>query len=403
MIRSSFARFAVLGALLVALLTGCREAETPTLAPAPTDTPRPVPSEMPTETPTEAPTATETSTPTATATLIPLASGPVDFPPNVNPLTGLFVSDVELLERNPVMVKISNFPRSLRPHFGLSWADIVIEHYIGTGATRFSAIYYGQTPPEAGPVRSARMIDAQLGNAYNSIFAFASADATVFNRVITALDNRAISEGPGTCPALCRTGTGDVNSVRAYPDLLTVFALEERDVPAVRPNLNGMRFDQVAPEASSLAGNKVTVQYSTSTISEWQFDAASEMYMRFIEEVDINGNVSIAPLTDRLTELQLTAANVIVLFVETIELKPTLHDFNLLNNLSGRRALLFRDGQVYDLIWRAQGPMNPVQFFTLEGEIMPLRPGNTWIHVVGLSSNVEETAAGEYEVLNFIP
>ncbi len=127
------------------------------------------------------------------------------------------------------------------------------------------------------------------------------------------------------------------------------------------------------------------------------------MYMRFIEEVDINGNVSIAPLTDRLTELQLTAANVIVLFVETIELKPTLHDFNLLNNLSGRRALLFRDGQVYDLIWRAQGPMNPVQFFTLEGEIMPLRPGNTWIHLVGLSSNVEETAAGEYEVLNFIP
>ncbi len=395
--------FLLAGVILAAALfsVGCRT-ETPTEAPLePTNTAVP-PTEVPTEEPTATPTELPEESPTPTVTPTPLVSGPTDFPENVNPLTGMVVDDVSLLERNPVMVKVSNFPRGLRPHTGLTWADIVFEYFIGAGATRYSAIFYGQNAPEVGPVRSARLIDAQLGNLYNTVFAFASADARVYNRVLNALGDRAITESPSTCPAICRTGNGDVNSVFAVPEEVTKYADETVGITPVRPLLDGTYFNATAPEGGE-AGSKVTVKYSLSTISEWQFDAESNLYLRFIEEVDANGVVTIIPLVDALTDEQLTAANVIVLFVETIEITPTLHDFNLANNLAGQRALLFRDGQVYELLWKSQDPQLPVQFFDLNGELVPLKPGNTWFHVVGISSSQEETAPGEWEVFNFLP
>ena len=356
-----------------------------------------------TNTATLAPTETPTATPLPTQTPIPelIASGPINFPENVNPLTGLFVSDPELLERNPVMVKVSNFPRSLRPHTGLSFADIVFEHYTGAGATRFSAIYYGQNPEAAGPLRSARLVDAQLGQIYNTIFAFASADAFVFDRVLTRLGDRAISESPSTCPAICRIGSGDVNSVRAYTEELTIFAEEKRGIVPTRPNLDGMQFDPVAPEGGG-SGQSVIIRYATATISEWRYDSASSSYLRWIEgnSADI-GTTDTIPLVDRLTSEQLAYANVIVLLANTIELKPTLHDFELQANTVGRRAILFRDGQAYDILWRAQGNQ-PIQFLTLDGDLIPLKPGQTWIHIVGSSSSVSDND-GDWEVFNFIP
>lgn len=387
----------------VALLAVACRRNTPTEVPTPSETPAPPTA---TDVPTQPPTATATAEPeesaTPTITPTPLISGPTDFPDGVNPLTGQMVEDPSLLERNPVMIKVSNFPRGLRPHTGLSFADLVFEYYIGAGATRFSAVFYGRNAPEVGPIRSARLIDAQLGNLYNTVFAFASADSRVYNRVLNALGDRAITEGPTTCPAICRSGDGDVNSVRAIPEELTVFANEQRGIVPARQNLDGTSFNPSAPEGGK-SGQTVSILYSVSTISEWRYDPATNLYNRFIEEVDAAGSLTMIPLVDALTEEQLTAANVVVLFVETIEITPTLHDFTLANNVTGQRGLLFRDGQVYDIIWKSQGPQQPLQFFDLEGNLIPLQPGNTWFHVVGLSSASSEVAPGEWEVFNYIP
>ena len=98
-----------------------------------------------------------------------------DFPADVNPLTGLKVADPSLLERRPVTVKVSNFPREGRPHAGLSSADIVFDYYTGTGGDRFLAIFYGQDAEKVGPIRSGRFIDVQLVPMYQGILAMVSA------------------------------------------------------------------------------------------------------------------------------------------------------------------------------------------------------------------------------------
>ena len=357
------------------------------------------PSATPTPTQTLTPTPTQTRTPTPT--IEPLAHGPFGFPPNVNPLTGLFVSNPDILNRHPVMVKVSNFPRGLRPHSGLSFADLVFEYYIGVGATRFTALFYGQNTEKAGPVRSARLIDSYLANAYQGVLAFASADPFVLQRIRNALGNRAITEGPITCPAMCRTGSGDVNSVFVNTALLSEYAVEDRQVPDEAPYLEGMAFDPVAPETGSQAGARLTVQYATSTISDWRYDETSGTYLRWIEEVDAAGNVSLIPLTDRLTDQQLAFANVVVLFVEHDELKPTLHDIRILDNTQGQRAILFRDGQAYDIRWKAVGNQ-PLQFYFPDGTPAPFKPGNTWFQVVGLGSIVNESG-GAWEVFFRLP
>ncbi|MEE9508160.1 MAG: DUF3048 domain-containing protein, partial [Anaerolineales bacterium] len=155
------------GMILVLLLTSCTQAvispdlSLSTSIPASTDSmlgePPTITAHLPTSTSVPiAPSVSSPPTATLEPTQIPSRVGPEDYPEGVNPLTGLRVSDPALLERRPVMVKVSNYPAYLRPHSGLSNADLVWEYYIGVGMTRFLALYYGENAPQVGPVRSGR-------------------------------------------------------------------------------------------------------------------------------------------------------------------------------------------------------------------------------------------------------
>mgnify|MGYP001052504204 CR=1 FL=1 len=98
----------------------------------PTDSaPASLPSATAYPTSTVAPTPLSTSHPTASENL----NG------RLNPLTGLSVSEPELLNRHPVMVKLANWPREERPQAGLSQADMVFEYYIGHQMNQFLALY----------------------------------------------------------------------------------------------------------------------------------------------------------------------------------------------------------------------------------------------------------------------
>ena len=124
----------------------------------------------PTETPTKAPATQEPSNdssagqeilPTATFTptpkppqefLPPVSYGPnqEDFPEGVNPLTGLPVTQPELLKQPALVVSIPHFPKEVRPQGGLSFAPWVFEYLISAGSTRLAAVFHGGTPyPEA--------------------------------------------------------------------------------------------------------------------------------------------------------------------------------------------------------------------------------------------------------------
>ncbi|HEY9153137.1 MAG TPA: SdrD B-like domain-containing protein [Anaerolineales bacterium] len=105
-------------------------------------------------TPTPQTTPTPTFTPTLQSTSTPASYGPdpINFPANINPLTGQPVADPALLDIPAMLVSISNFPPTARPQAGLSFAPYVFEFSITQGADRFLTVFYGEAPHPEVPV-----------------------------------------------------------------------------------------------------------------------------------------------------------------------------------------------------------------------------------------------------------
>ena len=344
-----------------------------------------------------------TSTPIPTPTATPIQVGPDNFSETTNPLTGLQVEDPALLQRRPVMVKIANFPREGRPHAGLSSADIVFDYYIGEGTNRFMALYYGQDASKIGPMRSGRLVDAQLVRMYQGILGFVSVDPLkVFPVLNRNLGMRAISQTGDSCPAICDDGPHTVLSVFADSAALTQYALQKRAIETVRQPLDGMYFYSLPP-AEGATGQQVTLKYNAFNFSQWRYDPESGQYLAWIESADVNNNITTVELTDRNTARQLTRDNIIILFAPYNELAPTLHEIAIWNNPQGKRAVLFRDGKMIEALWKSPGTDQPVQFVTTDGNPLPLKPGQTWIMIAGENSLLQEKEPGQYELQFRLP
>ncbi len=351
-----------------------------------------------TNTATQAPTATFTPTPeepTATPTLTPTPApvGPVNFPEGVNPLTGLQVADPALLERRPVFVKVANYPASGRPHAGLSMADLVFEYYIGYGSNRFMAVYYGQNAGKIGPVRSGRLVDPQLTYMYEGILGFQGAYETVLAEISYYLGNRSINGVLNTEGAIHVYGEDKCSAppvacVFADSEALSALA-GERGVVNQRYPLEGMYFVSQVPEGG-LPAQQATILYSNHNRGEWRFDEVSGQYLRWIEDEAAGQDLEMIPLVDSETDAQLQFSNVIVIFAYYTEYAPALHDIDIWGNTTGQRAVIFRDGQAYEANWAAASRTQPIHFYDENGEAFPLKPGNSWIVIMGINSGVTQ-------------
>lgn len=323
--------------------------------------------------------------------------GLFNYPDNVNPLTGQVVDDPSRLERRPVMVKISNFPRTGRPHAGISFADIIFEYYIGYGLNRFMGIYLGQDCSQVGPVRSGRLVDAQLGEMYQGLLFYGDADPQVDKVLLQELGPRALAEKFLPSPPKYRIGKIlDETTLFVNTAELTDYVNQNIEVSNTRRDLRGMIFsDQIHPV--NKPATKLGVQFWTTTRGEWQYDPTTGKYLRWIENIKDDNSMEMIPMVDRLTNQQITFSNIIILYATYIEYAPTLHDIKLYDNLNGKRAIFFRDGVMIEGTWKSVDNGRPIQFFNSWGLPMHLKPGNTWIVLGGDSSKFSETEPGSWE------
>ena len=337
-----------------------------------------------------------------TLTPMPEIEGLFDFSPNVDPLTGLEVQDPSRLERRPVMVKVSNFPRTGRPHAGLSFADMVFEYYIGYGLNRFAAIYLGQDASQVGPIRSGRLVDAQLSELYQSIFVYGNADPTIDEVIVGEIGFRALAERDLPTPPRYRIGPVAETNLFTNTAEVTDYVNQQAKVSNGRRDLRGMVFSDLIHPLNQPA-TELGVQFWTTTRGEWHYDVASGKYLRWIEEPKGETEIEMIPLIDRLTDEQLAFSNVIILFATYEEIAPTKHDIYLYNNKDGKRALYFRDGVMIEGLWKTPHNGRPIQFYNKWNLPMHLKPGNTWIVLAGDSSKFTENEPGIWELRFDIP
>ncbi len=110
----------------------------------------------------------------------------------------------------------------------------------------------------------------------------------------------------------------------------------------------------------------LSVIFSYYNRAEWHYDQATGTYLRWIESVDgAEGEeiITMVPLTDANTGMQLAFENVVILFAKHDMYAATYFDLELDSNTSGARMVLLRDGKAFDGIWKSAGENRPLQFF----------------------------------------
>lgn len=326
------------------------------------------------------------------------AYGPAGFPDDVNPLTGLPVANPNLLERRPLAIKITNFPRSVRPQWGLTLADHVYEYYIGDNMSRFIGIFLSNDASRVGPIRSARLFDEHIMRMYNAIFVFGWADDPVLEPLLEKeLRSYLLVERPGNCPPLCRIGPEYAyNTLYADTGHIGPY-LAERGTNNDRQDLNGLKFELYIPKSGNL-GKNIYLQYSSISYHRWEYDPTSGRYLRYQDvHADIGNGKSYAPLVDSLTENHIAADNVIVLHIPHEYFYKSSSTEIIDQPIEGQGSgFAFRDGQLYPVTW-THGSSNQLLTLTLpNGEIYPLKPGNVWFEVIGESSSFELLENGSW-------
>ena len=367
------------------------------------------------------PVIAQESTPEATAEItetpcnqVEGAIGPCFYQDNVNPLTGLAVENPAVLNRRPIVVKISNSPALVRPQSGIAEADLVFEHYTEAGITRFSAIFYSNTPTRTGSIRSARLIDYELAPMYDALLAFAGASIGVDKRIYGSETvarglcaprqdyEQCLAEADIIGPAGFVPPSDFVE--RAYKGVLfgapyfyrdetlpvphnlfvNLEALWERaesDGNGGRQGLSGMAFHPEIQGEPDGSGIYAQVRYTT-TIAEWHYEPESARYYR---SSDGQGHF------DANTGEQVSASNVVIVYAghyltDIIEsgYAENIHWSAQITVWPGGNAIIMRNGVRYEGHWLRPTRPDLLIFETVDGETIYLNPGNTWVQLVRL-------------------
>jgi hypothetical protein len=235
--------------------------------------------------------------------------------------------------------------------------------------------------PYVGPIRSGRLTYNQIGGMFpNSCLVYASA----------AWD---IGEMLDACEIVFGVDKTTPNSA-----LLPVTRLRELAEQSLNPrqpvNYSGNAFSDSIPEGGQPA-TSINVFYHSYTQSAWQYDPISGKYLRWTDLAD--GNGTLVPATDRLTERQMAFENVVVIFAEHHRFR---HNQLEIDFTLGQKhpAYLFRDGQAFKILWSTEnrdwekttGLVRPMHFVDSQGNLIPLHPGRTWIHIVTPFSSVTD-------------
>ncbi|MFQ5434812.1 MAG: DUF3048 C-terminal domain-containing protein, partial [Anaerolineae bacterium] len=139
-------------------------------------------------------------------------------------------------------------------------------------------------------------------------------------------------------------------------------------------------FSSVPPEGGDPA-TYIKVDYITEIV-EWRYDAENGRYWRWSDgEVHEDAN----------TGEQVNYQNVVVVFANTVEDATICEQItngvcvalSLEIQLWGTgRAVVFRDGLVYEATWRRQNRNDMLTFTNAGGDPIPLQIGNTMMQVV---------------------
>ena len=308
--------------------------------------------------------------------------------PGFSPTTGLPAgSDLYV----PILVQIDNNIGAL-PQWGLASADIMYELPIaGSGLTRLTAFFADKHPQEAGPVRSARVMHADVREEWDALlvhygeqtaagsnFRQAIRDYGVTSKglEIDGIGNKYAAQFPRV---MYHRAPHNVSvQVRFFYDLMVQSGYKF----PLRPFKFGDGADNGGVSAMKI---EIIHKKNLTTSSTFLYDMNTKSYLRFTQK---------GLYTDLLApEAQLSYSNIIV---QRTKLDFNRHSSNpILPDVVGTGAAdIFIGGKYIAGAWARYSAQTRTVFFDEKGNEITLQPGRTWI--VMTDENTALTYESEY-------
>jgi len=315
----------------------------------------------------------------------------------IDPLTGLPGADPNGLQRRPLAIKVANFPRYVRPQYGLTEADLAFEYYSQQLETRFIAVFYGNTPNMVGPVRSGRYFDEHVVRMYHAFFVFQYADPRELTYFMSGdLNPFLVLQGFGKCPPFFNPKIHETYN-DAYFDVTKWNDCAQQLGRDNSPQTLRSSFFGETPPANAPLADRIFTNFTVESYNYWQYDPLSGTYLRYQDVNDARDEPSrqYAPLVDGLTARQVSADNVIVLFVpynfaNENEQEDEAYHVDLID--SGN-AFVFRNGRAVPAHWFRTDIDQPLLVTNLDGSPVYLKPGQTFFEVIGETSTLAQDGA----------
>jgi len=384
------------------LLSGCNFlAPAPKITPLVTDTPA-TPTMNPeqaltkaaqqaTPTPIPSPTPWQVVTPTSTLRSIPAQSD------TTNPLTGLELEDPGLLWERPIMVKLANWPQSLRPFNQIVNADMVFEYYIGHQMNQLLALYYGADAAKVGPLAPGQVVDARLARRYQASLVVASAPPTVEGVFEQTLPDRVFYRGFAPCPGICTETLAQGGNTVVDTAAMRAF-IESEDIPTTIERLPDLYFDRVIKDWDESA-LRVSYLYADFSVMDWRYNKIYGGYELWQDFQQADGSYTLQQTFDRDSQQPVTFENVLILLADYIEYNPSFYDIDFREGDREQAAIFLRDGKMTNGNWYAPDIDQPYQFFDLQGNPYILKPGQTWITFASTTSRITMVEEGVWDII----
>lgn len=340
-----------------------------------------------------------------------LTNGTLMFDPQLPktqacPLNGVLYSTQQEAwwqKHAPLGVMIEN-SIDARPQSGLSNADIVYEAVAEGGITRFLSVFYCQDAQEVAPVRSARVyyinwvseygmypLYAHVGGAnasgpadalglisdlgwdsYNDLNQFAIGFPTYWR------DYNRLGHDVATEHTMVSTTTKlwDFAKTRGLTNV-------DKDGMSWDASFVKYAFKNDAPLSARPASQTIHIDFwgDPEYAVDWTYDKANNVYKRN------NGG---QPHIDLNTKKQLTAKNIVVLFMEQTNADDGYMDNEHLiyNNIGSGKALIFMDGKEVKGTWSKSKRTARTLVYDASGNPISFDRGQIWFEAQPLDGVV---------------
>ncbi|MBI4079313.1 MAG: DUF3048 domain-containing protein [Candidatus Levybacteria bacterium] len=309
-------------------------------------------------------------------------------------------------KHRPLGVMVENHQES-RPQSGLSFADVIYEIVAEGGITRFLAVYYCQDAGQVGPVRSARTYFLDFISEYGDFPLYAHVGGANTPGPANALgqiedyewegynDLNQFSIGyPTFWRDYDRLGRSVATEHTMYSTTSRLWQFAEKNREVSAKDSEGNKWDEEfvryafkddAPSQEREASQKVDVTFwdgYDQYMVTWEYDNATNSYKRK------NGG---SPQTDKNTNRQLTAKNIVVLFMQENNANDGYtNNLHLLYKTKGKgKAVVFMDGKKIDGTWGKDSRTDRTVIYDRVGKKVEFNKGTLWFQVLPLEGEVD--------------